>query len=159
MPGRNRHRRVHLPAGMYEVTGTAAGASGGRLRLRTDRVSPPIADWDVASFGTTGRGRWRSRSPSRHWKSTWISRARRTVSDGSIRAASLTRTPRGLEDREAKSGARYGPVVVFLMSGDAWMESDWHVGRRRLERGIRHRTGPSVSRSSVSPQRIRRTTR
>ena len=39
---------VHLPAGIYEVTGTTAGGSTGRLRLRVDRVSPPIADWDVS---------------------------------------------------------------------------------------------------------------
>jgi len=129
---------VHLPAGIYEVTGTAAGAPTGRLRLRIDRVSPPIADWDVASFGT-------------HWKRQVTLpvavaaleidldlAARRTVRDGSIRAASLIRPPRRLEDREAKSGARYGPVVVFLMSGDAWMESVgmWIAGGSNAEFAI-----------------------
>jgi len=129
---------VHLPAGIYDVTGSTAGASTGRLRLRTDRVSPPIADWDVASFGT-------------HWKRQVAlpvavaaleidadAAARRTVRDGSIRAASLVELPRSLEDREAKSGARYGPVVVFLLRGDVWMEPAgiWIAGGSNAEFAI-----------------------
>ncbi len=129
---------VHLPAGIYEVTGTTAGGATGRLRLRTDRVSPPIADWDVASFGT-------------HWKRQVAlpvavaaleidadAAARRTVRDGSIRAASLVEPPRSLEGREAKSGARYGPVVVYLMSGDVWMEPAgiWIAGGSNAEFAI-----------------------
>ncbi len=138
MPRTASASTVHLPAGMYEVAGMAAGTSTGRLRLRIDRVSPPIADWDVASFGA-------------HWKREVAlpvavaaleidldTAARRTVRDGSIRAASLTGPPRGLEDREAKSGARYGPVVVFLMSGEAWMESAgiWVAGGSNAEFAI-----------------------
>jgi len=129
---------VHLPAGIYEVTGTTAGGATGRLRLRTDRVSPPIADWDVASFGS-------------HWKRQVAlpvavaaleidadAAARRTVRDGSIRAASLVEPPRSLEGREAKSGARYGPVVVYLLSGDVWLEPAgiWIAGGSNAEFAI-----------------------
>ena len=129
---------VHLPAGLYEVTGTTAGGATGRLRLRTDRVSPPIADWDVASFGT-------------HWKRQVALpvavaaleidadvAARRTVRDAWIRAASLAEPSLGLEGREAKSGARYGPVVVYLMSGVVWMEPAgiWIAGGSNAEFAI-----------------------
>jgi hypothetical protein len=129
---------VHLPAGIYEVTGSTAGVSTGRLRLRIDRVSPPIADWDVASLGT-------------HWKKQVAlpvavaaleidadAAARRAVRDASIRTASLVEPPDGLDDREAKSGARYGHVVVFLLGGDAWMEPAgiWIAGGSSAEFAI-----------------------
>ena len=56
----------------------------------------------------------------------------------SIRAASLVEPPRSLEEREAKSGARYGPVVVFLMGGDVWMEPAgiWIAGGSNAEFAI-----------------------
>jgi hypothetical protein len=129
---------VHLPAGIYEVTGSTAAVSTGRLRLRIDRVSPPIADWDVASLGT-------------HWKKQVAlpvavaaleidadAAARRTVRDASIRTASLVEPPDGLDDREAKSGARYGDVVVFLLGGEAWMEPAgiWIAGGSTAEFAI-----------------------
>jgi hypothetical protein len=46
--------------------------------------------------------------------------------------------PRGLEDREAERGARYGSVVVFLLSGDAWMEPAgiWIAGGSNAEFAI-----------------------
>jgi len=129
---------VHLPAGIYEVTGTAAAAPTGRLRLRIDRVSPPIADWDVATFGTSWKRQVALPVAVAALEIDLDMAARRTISDGSLRAASLIRPPRRLEDREAKSGARYGPVVVFLVSGDAWMESVgmWIAGGSSAEFAI-----------------------
>jgi hypothetical protein len=138
LPRARSLRTVHLPAGIYEVTGTAAGPSAGRLKLRTDRVSPPIADWEVASLAT-------------HWKKHLVlpvpvaaleidadAAARQTVRDASIRAASLVEPSHGLEEREAKRGARYGTVVVFLMSGDAWIEPAgiWVAGGSNAEFAI-----------------------
>ena len=129
---------VHLPAGIYEVTSRTAGASTGRLRLRIDRVSPPIADWDVASLGTDWKRQVTLPVAVAALEIDLDIAARRTVRDASIRAASLTGPPRRLEDQEAKSGARYGPVVVFLMSGDAWMEPAgiWIAGGSNAEFAI-----------------------
>ncbi len=129
---------VHLPAGIYEVTSRTAGASTGRLRLRIDRVSPPIADWDVASLGTDWKRQVTLPVAVAALEIDLDIAARRTVSDASIRAASLTGPPGRLEDHEAKSGARYGPVVVFLMSGDAWMEPAgiWIAGGSNAEFAI-----------------------
>jgi hypothetical protein len=129
---------VHLPAGIYEVSGTRAGASTGRLRLRIDRVSPPIADWDVASFGTDWKKQVALPVAVAALEIDADAAARRAVRDASIRAASLVEAPRGLEDREAKSGARYGSAVVFLLSGDAWMEPAgiWIAGGSKAEFAI-----------------------
>jgi hypothetical protein len=129
---------VHLPAGMYDVTGTTAGVSTGRLRLRIDRVSPPIADWDVASLGTDWKKQVSLPVAVAALEIDADAAARRAVRDASIRAASLVEPPYGLADREAKSGARYGHVVVFLLSGDAWMEPAgiWIAGGSNAEFAI-----------------------
>jgi hypothetical protein len=129
---------VHLPAGIYEVTGTTAGASTGRLRLKTDRVSPALADWDVASFDTNWKRQVALPVGVAALEIDADAAARRAVRDASIRAASLLEPPRGLEDREAKSGARYGSVVLFLLSGDAWMEPAgiWIAGGSKAEFAI-----------------------
>ena len=48
--------------------------------------------------------------------------ARGVVKDVSMRAVSVSRPQKGLESRVAKEGTRYGPVAVFLIAGDAWVE-------------------------------------
>jgi hypothetical protein len=134
-PQANRESMPRLPAGMYEVAGTTVGPRGGRFRLRTDQASPPIVDWNVASFDT-------------NWKKVVAlpvgvirlemdpdAAARNSLRDVSLRWASPASPPEDLRNREAKAGARYGPLVVFLLSGEAWVEPGgiWVAGGSKAE--------------------------
>jgi hypothetical protein len=113
---------AHLPAGTYQVTGTAAGAPAGRLRLRTDRVSGPIADWDVASFGTSWAREVTIPIAVAGLQIEADPAARNVLHDVSMRAVSVSPAPRGPLGRQARRAARYGPALVFFLSGEAWME-------------------------------------
>jgi hypothetical protein len=66
------------------------------------------------------------------------SAARGTVRDVSVRAVSLSDPPEGMENREARRAARYGPAVVFLLDGDAWVEPSgtWIAGGSSAEFAI-----------------------
>jgi hypothetical protein len=113
---------THLPAGTYEVTGRAAGAPAGRLRLRTDRVSGPIADWDVASFGSSWARQVTIPIAVAGLQIEADPGASNVLHDVSMRAVSVSAAPRGLVGHEARRGARYGPALVFFLSGHAWVE-------------------------------------
>ena len=124
-------RMVHLPPGLYEITGAARGNPTGRIRVITDAQSPAVMDWDVAALPST-------------WKKTVSlpvavaalevdldDAARASLRNVELRALSvLPRPDRIAGDREAGHAARYGPAVMFHISGQAWVESDgtW-IGR------------------------------
>jgi hypothetical protein len=111
---------VHLPAGIYEVRATIVGRGHGGLRVSTDRRSPPIADWTI-------------KSDASEWHETLTipvavsalhvdidGSLHESLRDVSVRAISL------LPERttgEARSAARYGPDVLYLTDGTAWLES------------------------------------
>jgi len=137
-PGGDRPPLAHLPAGVYELRGHSAGATGGRLRVRTDRVSGPIAEWDAAAL-----------------ESNWMRQvsiplavsglqievdpvARQAVRDVSIRAVSLQAAADTPDAREARRAARSGPATIFFMAGDAWVEpgGTWVGGRSDAEFAI-----------------------
>ncbi|HEY3045540.1 MAG TPA: hypothetical protein VGJ39_16030, partial [Vicinamibacterales bacterium] len=113
---------AHLPAGTYEVTGTAIAAPAGHLRMRTDRVSGPIVDWDVASFETSWARQLTIPVAVAGLQIEADPAARSALHDVSMRAVSVSAAPEGLEGREARRAARYGPALVFFLGGDAWME-------------------------------------
>jgi hypothetical protein len=138
VPRPERVGLAHLPAGVYELRGRTIGAATGRVRVKTDRVSGPIADWDVASL-----------------EANWVRQvsipvavsglqievdpsARKAVRDVSIRAVSLQPANETPEGREARRAARYGPSTVFLLAGDAWVEpgGTWIAGRSNAEFAI-----------------------
>ena len=119
-----------LPAGVYEVKGTAVGSPSGHLRLRTDRVSGPIADWDVASFGPIWTRQITIPVALAGLQIEPDAAARAAIHDVSVRAVSVSAPPEGVENRKARHAARYGPAILFLLGGDAWVEpvGTWVAG-------------------------------
>jgi len=141
MTGDSRLERTtvaHVPAGVYELKGRIVGAARGRVQIKTDRVSGPIAGWDVASL-----------------ESNWIRQvaipvavaglqievdrdARVAVRDVSIRSISMQSLAETLEDREARRATRLGSSLVFWLTGEAWVEPGgaWIGGRSEAEFSI-----------------------
>lgn len=124
-------KMVHLPPGIYEITGSVRGSPTGRIRVMTDPDSPAIADWDVASLSTT-------------WKKTVSlpvsvaalqlgvdEAAKSSLRNVELRAVSvLPPRDRLASGGEAGHGARYGSAVMFHLSGPVWVEPNgtW-IGR------------------------------
>jgi hypothetical protein len=116
-------KMVHLPPGIYEITGAVRGRPAGRIRVMTDPDSPAIGDWDVASLSTT-------------WKKTVSlpvavaaleldldEAAKSSLRNVELRAVSvLPPGDRIASGREAGHGARYGSAVMFHLSGPVWVE-------------------------------------
>jgi len=125
----------HLPPGTYEARGSTIGSASGRVLIRTDRVSGPIAAWDAASFGSTWTRQFTLPVGIAELQIDIEPAARPAIRDVSIRAASLAVPAEGLEGREARRGARYGPAVVFLLAGSAWVEptGTWVAGSSEVE--------------------------
>jgi hypothetical protein len=138
VPGAESALLTHLPAGTYEIKGTATGSLAGRLRLRTDRVSGPIAEWDVASFGPTWTRQVAIPVALAGLQIEADAAARNAIHDVSVRALSLSGPSDGFENREARRAAHYGLATVFLMRGDAWMEpmGTWVAGGSNAEFAI-----------------------
>jgi hypothetical protein len=137
-PGAESTLITHLPTGIYEVHGTASGSLAGHLRLRTDRVSGPVAEWDVASFGPSWTRLVALPVALAVLQIETDAAARNAIHDVSFRALSLSEPPEGFENREARRAARYGLATVFLMGGDAWMEPTgaWVAGGSNAEFAI-----------------------
>jgi hypothetical protein len=118
-------KMVHLPPGIYEITGQVRGSPDGRIRVMTDPESPAIGDWPVASLSPT-------------WKKTVMlpvavaaleldldAAARHSLSNVELRAVSVLRPrDRIASGEEAGHGARYGSAVMFHLSGSVWVEPD-----------------------------------
>ena len=114
---------VHLPPGTYEVTGFAIGAPAGHVRLITDRQSPAIAEWDVASFEPLWKRQIAIPVGVAALQVDLDAAAQQCLREVVVRAASvLPQRERVAEGREAGHGARYGPAVLFLLDGIAWVE-------------------------------------
>jgi hypothetical protein len=130
--GRNEwSTMMHLPPGVYEVTGALRGAGAGHVRIVTDRQSPAIADWDVASFDPLWKREVLIPVAVAALQIDLDAAAQQSLRDVAVRAASLV--PKGDrldDDLEAGHGARYGRAIVFLLAGTAWVEPEgvW-VGR------------------------------
>jgi hypothetical protein len=121
-PGAESISTGGLPAGAYEISGTAIGAATGRLRVKTDRVSGPLADFDVASLGSTWKRHIALPVAVAGLLIEADAPARQSLRDVTLRPVAVHASPAGLERREARRGARYGPALVFLMDGTAWVE-------------------------------------
>jgi hypothetical protein len=129
---------AHLPPGTYEVTGTALGSPVGHLHVRTDRVSGPVVDWDAGSFGTSWARQVTIPMAVAALQIDADPAARKVLRDISMRPVSVSRPPAGLQGVEARRAARYGPALVFLLEGDAWMEPTgvWIAGGSNAELAV-----------------------
>jgi hypothetical protein len=114
---------VHLPPGLYEVTGVVIGAPAGHVRVITDQQSPAIAEWEVASLGPVWKQQFSMPVGVAALQVALDAAAEQCVRQVVVRAVSVLPQPeRVAEDREAGRGARYGPAVLFLLDGIAWVE-------------------------------------
>jgi hypothetical protein len=129
---------VHLPAGTYELTGATTGSAHGHLRLRTDRVSGPLADWDVASFEPIWTRRLTIPVGVAGLTIDLDPAARAALHNVSMRAVSVSGPLTDLGRREARRASRYGSALLFFLDGDAWMEPTgaWIGGDSRAEFAI-----------------------
>jgi len=127
-----------LPAGIYEVTGNTVGTPAGRLQLTTDRLSAPIAEWEVSSLGSE----WRRQTAVPVGVAALFieadAAARGVVRNVSMRALSVSKPQTGLDHLQATAAARYGSVLLFLVGGDAWVEpaGSWVAGDSDAEFAI-----------------------
>jgi hypothetical protein len=122
-PRREWSEMTHLPPAFYEVAGTVVGTPAGRIRVVTDRRTPPLAEWDAAEL-------------ERAWKRTLLipvavaglqldldGDAQRHVRDLTVRAVSVVpRADRPADGAEAGHGARYGSAAVYALTGTVWVE-------------------------------------
>jgi hypothetical protein len=138
IPRLERASLAHLPAGVYELSGKTIGSASGRVRVKTDRVSGPIAEWDVSSLEPTWMRQVSIPLAVSGLQIEVDPPARKALRDVSIRAVALQPAEAALETREARRAARYGPATVFLISGDAWVEpgGTWIAGRSNAEFAI-----------------------
>lgn len=120
-----------LPAGVYEVGGRARGSAAGRLRIATERESPPIEDWQMVSLGPSWKRTFVLPVPVSRLRIGADEAAQRALADISIRPLVVPgRRNRLTEDGEAGRGARYGRAVVFRIAGSSYFEPTgfWVLG-------------------------------
>jgi hypothetical protein len=129
---------AHLPAGVYELRGRTTGTATGRVRVKTDRVSGPIAEWDSSSLESNWMRQVSIPLAVSGLQIEVDPSARKVIRDVSIRAVSLQAAEDTPEAREARRAARYGPSTLFLLGGDAWVEpaGTWIGGRSIAEFAI-----------------------
>jgi hypothetical protein len=122
---------VHLPPGIYEITGTVRGHPAGRIRVMTDPDSPAIGDWTVASLSTTWKNTVSLPVAVAALELDLDEAARGSLRNVELRAVSVLPPRDRIESgSEAGHGARYGSAVMFHLSGPVWVEPDgtW-IGR------------------------------
>ena len=141
MTGESRTERAtfaHVPAGVYEVRGRVLGPGRGRVQVKTDRVSGPIAGWDVASLESTWMRQVTLPVPVAGLQIEVDRDARAAVRDVSMRSISMPSMADSLEGREARRATRIGSSLVFWLTGEAWVEPGgaWIGGRSEAEFSI-----------------------
>ncbi len=109
------------PAAQYTIEATIDGDAG-HLTAGIDRL-PPLWSWDLA--GT--RGRWRQTvtlaNDARALHVEVEPATRGAIHDITIRAQRRLAAHERVSEQPAWSAARYGRATVFLLDGDAYVES------------------------------------
>jgi hypothetical protein len=111
----------------------------GAVRVVMDSESTPIAQWPVSALTGSWRQRFTLPVGVRALRLDLDAPAKRAVRNLTVRVVSvLARKDRLAGDPEAERVARYGPAVVFLLGGSAWVEpaGTWVAGGRHAEFAI-----------------------
>jgi hypothetical protein len=143
--------RKGLRAGIYELTAEAPVSSPGQVRVKIDRASAPIAQWEVAAEGVP----WTKQMTLPVDVAALVLDADPAalpwVRETRVHAVALTEAPGALMNRKARDGVRYGSVVVFFLNGDAWMEPGgvWVAGSSSAEFALAS-DGASTFRLSIN---------
>jgi hypothetical protein len=125
-PGRTNDSTIafleHVPAGRYAIDGVKAASAAGDVTVVLDRQFGAAWTWTLA----TEHGHWR-----REFQLPVDVRALALAADNglraglervSMRAVSIAGGRKRASDRVAADVVRYGPVLVFLTHGLAYME-------------------------------------
>ena len=115
----------HLPAGAYAIEATAAGASAGPLTVTLDTDRGPAWSWNPGD--STGVWRREIRLPIPvPALVVKASGSRHLV----VRPVSIVGSNHRLRNEEPLQVVRYGPALVFLMGGRAYVERQgtWVAG-------------------------------
>jgi hypothetical protein len=119
-----------VPPGVYEVDGLVRHGAGGRIRVATDARLPSIAEWQLAPTP----GPW---SETLTLPVTMITlrvdadrAAQASLAGLSLRARRVFGPRDGWPASMSGHATRYGPAVVFLTAGHAYMEPEgtWVAG-------------------------------
>jgi hypothetical protein len=114
----------YLPAGSYEIQGRVTAPTSGRVTVTMDREFGPAWTWSLEG----ARGAWRYTFPvpvpARVLLVDADSSTRAALRDVAIRATSVSGNRHRLATEEPLHVVRYGPAVVFLMSGHAYVEPE-----------------------------------
>jgi len=122
------------PAATYVLEAVVDG-SAGRLTAGLDREPGALWSWDLPAVS----GPWRQSIvlpvPSLALQIDADAAARRAVSALSIRAERVASGSARFDGLEARRAGRYGPAIVFLVDGSAYMEKAgaWVAGRADAE--------------------------
>jgi hypothetical protein len=120
------------PAATYEIEAVLNGAGAGRVSALSDRDLGPLWRWDLPD----GHGIWRQRVTLPLAVPLLAidadTAARRAIDRIAVTAVSVPGSSARLTNAEPAHAVRYGPALVFLLDGDAYVEREgaWISGGR-----------------------------
>lgn len=128
----------HPIAGTYEIEATVVGSEARRLVATTDHDFPPGWTWDLNGAAGLWRQTMTLRVPARELLVDADPATRRAIGQVSIRPIAVSSTREWPADAQPTHTTRYGPAVISLLSGRAYMEpgGTWIAGGRRADFAI-----------------------
>src|SRR5436190_7768493 len=126
---------LHPPTATYAVEVALSHPGAGRVSVTADHTFGPAWTWDL----TGARGFWRREFRLPIATPAMLvdgdAAARPTIERLTLRALDVTPPRDRVSNLDAWHVARYGPAVVFLIAGDAYMEQSgaWVAGERSGE--------------------------
>src|SRR5437867_3476037 len=126
---------LHPPTATYAVEVALSHPGAGRVSVTVDHTFGPAWTWDL----TGARGFWRREFRLPIATPAMLvdgdAAARPTIERLTLRALDVTPPRDRVSNLDAWHVARYGPAVVFLIAGDAYMEQSgaWVAGERSGE--------------------------
>ena len=134
------------PAATYEIEAVLNGAGAGRVSALSDRDLGPLWKWDLP----VARGIWRQRVTLPLAMPLLAidadAEARRSIDRLAIRAVAVPGSSARLTDIEPAHAVRYGPALVFLLDGDAYVEREgtWIAGGKSAQFAIAPDSGAAI---------------
>lgn len=123
-------RVLHLPAATYAVDAALSQPGAGHVTVTSDGGLGPLFAWDLADARHTWRREFHLPVDTAVLLVDGDAAARATIDHLSLHAVGVVPRRGRVSDEESWHAARYGSAIVFLMSGDAYMEpgGTWIAG-------------------------------
>jgi hypothetical protein len=125
----------HLPAGSYEIQARFVRSTGGRVTVTMGRDHGPVWAWTLDGVGGWWRQAFSMPAAAGQLAIDADALARTALRDVTLRATSIPGSRHRLAADESWHVVRYGPAVMFLISGDAYVEAGgtWIAGGKAAE--------------------------